>query len=289
MSNVPERILIAGAGVAGGEVLRQLVAADRKVRALVRSPERAESLRKLGVELIEGNFADWNSWKRALDGAAAVFNIVVAHRDAVSWNNVFLDCAKQSGVRHVVQLSGMSVSPKSPAQIHRQMSQCDQALIASGLSHTILRPNVFYQNMLRFAGSIRERGCFRSAVGDARISMIDVRDIAEVAVKALTERGHAGNIYILTGPQALTYFDVARLLSDAIGKPVVYGALTEDEAVRELIEIGLPEPVARTLVEVHRGFSTGAFAEVTDNIQTLLHRAPRSFAEFARDYTSVFR
>jgi len=129
-------------------------------RALVRSPERAESLRKLGVKLIEGNFADWNSWKRALDGVAAVFNIIVTHRDAVRWNNVFLDCAKQSGVRHVVQLSGMSVSPKSPAEFHRQMSQCDEALTASGLSHTILRPNVFYQNMLRFAGSIQERVAF---------------------------------------------------------------------------------------------------------------------------------
>jgi hypothetical protein len=64
---------------------------------------------------------------------------------------------------------------------------------------------------------------------------------------------------------------------------------TEDEAVRELIENGLPEAVARTRVEVHRGFSTGAFAEVTGNVQTLLHRAPRSFAEFARDYTSAFR
>jgi uncharacterized protein YbjT (DUF2867 family) len=289
MSNVPERILVAGAGVTGGEVLRQLVAADRKVCALVRSPKRAESLRKLGVELIEGNFADRSSWKRALDGVAAVFNIVVPHRDAVSWNDVFLDCAKQSAVRHVVQLSGMSVSPKSPAEFHRQMSQCDEALTAAGLSHTILRPNVFYQNMLRFAESIKERSCFRSAVGDACISMIDVRDIAGVAVKALTERSNSGNIYVLTGPQALTYFDVARLLSDAIGKPVVYGALTEDEAVRELIENGLPEPVARSRVEVHRSFSTGAFAEVTGNVQALLHRAPRSFAEFARDYASAFR
>ena len=95
-----------------------------------------------------------------MDGVAAVFNIIVTHRDAVSGNDVFLDCAKQSGVRHVVQLSGMSVSPKSPAEFHRQMSQCDEALRASGLSHTILRPNVFHQNMLRLAGSIREHGCF---------------------------------------------------------------------------------------------------------------------------------
>ena len=289
MPNVSEHILVAGAGVAGGEVLRQLVAARRKAYALVRSPQRADTLRKLGVELIEGNFADRASWKHALNGVTAVFNIIVAHRDAVVWNDVFLDCAKQSGVRHVVQLSGMSVSPKSPAEFHRQMSQCDEALRASGLSHTILRPNVFQQNMLRFAGSIQKHGRFRSAAGDARISMIDVRDVAEVAVKLLTEGSHAGNIYVLTGPQPLTYFDVAKLLSDAIGKPIVYETLSEDEAVKELIESGVPELVARSRVGVHRSFSTGAFAYVTGDVQTLLHRAPRSVAEFVQDYASAFR
>ena len=288
MLNASERILVTGAGVTGGEVLLQLAAANRIACALVRPPERAEPLRKLGVKLIEGDFADRDSWKRALDGIAAVFSITVAHRDVVAWNTAFLDCAKQIGVRHVVQLSGMSVSPSSPAEFHRQMSECDEALKASGLSYTILQPNVFHQNMLRMAAPIRQRGRFRSAVGDARISMIDVRDIGEVAVKTLTEGGHAYNVYVLTGPESVTYFDVARLLSNAVGKTIAYEAITEDEAVKELIENGVPESVARSRVGVHRSFSTGAFAEVTSDVQKLLHRAPRSFAEFARDYASRF-
>jgi uncharacterized protein YbjT (DUF2867 family) len=289
MPNASERILVTGAGVAGGEVLRQLAAANRTACALVRNPKRAEPFRKLGVKLIEGDFANKESWKQALDGVAAVFNITVAHRDAVAWNAAFLDRAKQSEVRHVVQLSGMSVSPSSPAEFHRQMSECDEALKASGLSYTILQPNVFHQNMLRMAAPIREHGRFRSAVGDARISMIDVRDVGEVAVKALTEDGHAGKVYVLTGPESLTYFDVARLLSKVVGKTVIYEALTKDEAMRELIENGVPESVARSRVGVHRSFSSGAFAEVTSDVQKLLHRAPRSFAEFARDYASAFR
>jgi len=289
MSNASERILVTGAGVAGGEVLRQLAATNRIACALVRNAKRAEPFRKLGVKLIEGDFANKESWKRALDGVVAVFNITVAHRDAVAWNAAFLDRAKQSEVRHVVQLSGMNVSPSSPAEFHRQMSECDEALKASGLSYTILQPNVFHQNMLRMAAPIREHGRFRSAVGDARISMIDVRDVGEVAVKALTEDGHAGKVYVLTGPESMTYFDVARLLSDVVGKTVVYEALTEDDAVRELIENGVPESVARSRVGVHRSFSTGAFAEVTSDVQKLRHRAPRSFAEFARDYASAFR
>jgi uncharacterized protein YbjT (DUF2867 family) len=169
------------------------------------------------------------------------------------------------------------------------MSQCDEALKASGLSYTILQPNVFHQNMLRMAVPIREHGHFRSAAGDARISMIDVRDVAEVAVKALTEADHANRVYVLTGPEVVTYFDVARLLSEATGKPIVYEALAEDEAVKELIESGVPEPVARSRVGVHRSFSTGAFAKVTGDADRLLQRTPRSFAEFAHDNASVFR
>jgi uncharacterized protein YbjT (DUF2867 family) len=286
---MPERILVTGAGVTGGEVARQLATATLQTCALVRSPDRAAPLRELGVQLIEGDFANRESWKRALDGVSAVFNITVAHRDTVSWNALFLDCAKQAAVRHVVQLSGMTVSPSSPAGFHQQMSQCDEALKASGLSYTILQPNVFHQNMLRMAAPIRAHDRFRSAAGDARISMIDVRDVAEVAVKALIESGHADKTYVLTGPETLTYFDVARLLSKALGKPIVYEALAEDEAVKELVDSGVPEPLARSRVGVHRSFSTGAFAEVTCDAHKLLQRTPRSFADFARDYASAFR
>jgi uncharacterized protein YbjT (DUF2867 family) len=183
----------------------------------------------------------------------------------------------------------MTVSPSSPAAFHRQMSQCDEALKASGLSYTILQPNVFYQNMLRMAVSIREHGRFCSAAGDACISMIDVRDVAEVAVKALTESDHANKVYVLTGPEVVSYFDVARLLSEATGNPIVYEALTESDAVKELIESGVSEPVARRIVGVHRSFSTGAFAEVTGDAYKLLQRTPRSFVEFARDNASLFR
>jgi len=284
-----ERILVTGAGVTGSEVARQLSATGRQTRALVRSPERAEPVRKLGVQLIEGDFANRESWKRALDGVAAVFNITVPHPDTVAWNAVFIECAKQSGVKHVVQLSGMTVSPSSPAGFHRQMSQCDEALKASGLSCTILQPNVFHQNILRMAAPIRAHGRFRLAAGDAHISMIDVRDVAEVAVKSLTEGGHTNRVYVLTGPETVTYFDVARSLSEALGKLIVYEALTENEAARELIDSGVPEPVARSRVGVHRSLATGAFAEVTGDVQRLLRRAPRSFAEFARDYASEFR
>jgi len=289
MPSASKRILVTGAGVTGGEVLRQLIAANWSARALVRNPERAEPVRKLGVQLIEGDFGLRDSWKRALDGIESVFSITLPHRDAVAWISTFLDCAKESEVRHIVHLSGMSVAPSSPAQFHRQMSQCDAAVKASGISYTLLQPNVYYQNMLAMAAPIRAHGRFRSAVGDACISMIDVRDIAAVAIKALTEHGHAGNVYVLTGPEALTYYDVARLLTDAVGKPIQYEALEPGEAVQEMINAGVPEPIARSRVDIHRSFSSGAFTAVTNVVQAMLGRPPRPFSAFARDHAAMFR
>ena len=169
------------------------------------------------------------------------------------------------------------------------MGRCDEAVKTSGLGYTILQPNVFFHNMLQMAGMIREQGRFRSAVGDARISMIDVRDIAEVAVKVLMGAGHLGKVYVLTGPEALTYYDVARLLSEAVGSPVEYEALDEGAAVKMMTDRGAPEPIARARVEIHRSFSNGAFTPVTDDVENLLGRSPRSFAEFARDYATAFR
>lgn len=216
----------------GGEVLRRLAAHNLAACALVRDPKRAEPFKKIGVELIDGDFARPGSWRRALDGVTKVFSITPAHHDAEKWNAIFLEAAKNAGVELVVRLSGTSVSPSSAAEFHRQMGRCDEALTVSDLDYTILQPNVFYQNMMIMARPIREQGVFRSAVGDARISMIDVRDIADVALKTLTEDDHRGKTYVLTGPQSLTYFDVARLLSEASGKPIRYEALNEDDAIK---------------------------------------------------------
>jgi uncharacterized protein YbjT (DUF2867 family) len=289
VSGMSARILVTGAGVTGGEVLRRLAASGLAARALVRDLERTEPFRKIGVELIDGDFARPDSWKRALDGVTKVFSITPAHRDAEKWNAIFLEAAKDAGVELVVRLSGTSVSPSSAAEFHRQMGRCDEVLTAFGLDYTILQPNVFYQNMMIMARPIREQGVFRSAVGDARISMIDVRDIAGVAIKVLTEADHVGKTYVLTGPQSLTYFDVARLLSEAVGKPIRYEALNEDDAIKSLINLGVPEPVARSRVEVHRSFLNGAFTAVTNDVQMMLGRSPRPFTEFARDYAAMFR
>ena len=134
MPGTTERVLVTGTGVTGGEVLRRLVVSNVAARALVRNPQRAESYKNMGVELVEGDFSDPEAWKRALGGVTKVFSITIAHRDAETWNTVFLKAAQQAGIERIVRLSGMSVSPSSEATFHRLMGRCDEALKASGLT-----------------------------------------------------------------------------------------------------------------------------------------------------------
>ena len=129
---------------------------------------------------------------------------------------------------------------------------------------------------------------FGRPVGDARISMIDVRDVAAVAVKTLIGEGHVGKVYVLTGPQALTYTDVASFLSEVLRKPIRYEALDPEGAIRELVALGVPEKLARDRVGIQCSFSGGAFTQITDEVSKLLRRTPRPFMEFARDHANAF-
>ena len=282
-------ILVTGAGVTGGEVLRQLRQAEIAARTMVRDPEKAEPFAKLGVEIFEGDFAEAKSWDGALSGVEKVFAITSSHPQAQAWFGLLLQAAKKAGVHHVVKLSGWRVSPTSEAKVHREMAGSDEVLRQSGLGHTILRPNVFFQNMLMMAGPIRTESRFRSAARDARISMIDVRDIAAVAVKVLSGGDHFGKIYDMSGPETLTYFDVARFLSQALGREVTYEPLDVETAVRNQIAAGIPEEVARGRVGIHASFASGVFAPTSDLVQTVLGHPPRSFARFAADYLETFR
>jgi uncharacterized protein YbjT (DUF2867 family) len=173
--------------------------------------------------------------------------------------------------------------------VHQQMARTDDALKTSGLDYTILRPNVFFQNILTMAESIRSQSRFQSVAGEARISMIDVRDIAAVAVKVLTEDGHRGKVYDMSGPEILTYFDVAEVLSKALGRTITYWPLDPEAAVSAMIARGTSEPAARGRVGMQASFSNGVFTPTSNVVEKILGRPPLRFAQFVDDHAHRFR
>jgi uncharacterized protein YbjT (DUF2867 family) len=282
-------ILVVGAtGTNGREVVRRLVAAGQRVRAMVRTPSKAGDLRGEGVELVQGDLDAPGSLDAALAGVDRAFFVSAVDQRYVGWFGNFLAAAQRVGSSHVVKFSGLGASIDSPAEILRQHGETDEALIDSGMPYTILRPNSFYQNMLWSAATIREHGAFYLPMKSARQSLVDVRDIAAVSVLALTGTGHEGKTYDITGPESLTYHDVADRLSAVLGRSIRYVDVPPEAAFDSMLKAGMPEWNARAVTDLYGIFAAGEAAGTTDRIERITGRAPVSFDQFARDHAAAF-
>ena len=282
-------ILVTGAtGNNGTEVLKRLPTADVQVRAMVRNRERASAIGSPHVEVVEGDFDRPETLLAALAGVERAFLLTHSSERAQAQQIAFVDTARQSGVAHVVKLSQFAADANAPDRFRRYHAVVEAALQASGLAYTILRPNLYMQGLLNFRSTIATQNAFYAAAGDAKVSVVDVRDIAEVAVAALTQPGHEGKSYELTGPQALTHAEMAEGLSKALGRHVAFIDIPPEAMRDAVLGLGFPEWQADGLVEDYAHYRRGEAEAVTSGVQDAIGKAPRSFEEFARDYAAMF-
>jgi uncharacterized protein YbjT (DUF2867 family) len=282
-------ILITGAtGTNGREIVKQLSAKGAQVRALVRNSSKAANLKELGVEIVEGDFDKPETLDAALKGTEKALMLPPTDLRAVELQRNFIEAAKRAGTKHIVKFSAMGADPDSPMHIGRWHGETEKLLEVSGIPFTHLRPNAFMQNMLGFAPTIASQGVFYQPGGDAPVSHVDVRDIVAVAVKTLTEEGHTGKSYTITGSEALTFDQVAEKLSAAIGKPVKYVNVSPEDFKQSLMKWGQPDWLADTLNELYEMYRNGWGDEVTDVVTTVAKKQPISIDQFFQDHIQAF-
>jgi uncharacterized protein YbjT (DUF2867 family) len=270
-------ILVTGAtGNNGTEIVKRLAATTQvQVRAMVRNRERASAIALPHVEVVEGDFDRPATLLSALAGVERAFLLTNSSERAQAQQIAFIDAARHSGVAHIVKLSQLGAEAHSPVRFLRYHAAVEATLQASGIAYTLLRPNLFMQGLLNFRSTIATQNAFYAAAGDAKVSVIDLRDIADVAVAALTEAGHEGKIYELTGPQALTHAEMAELLSKVLGRRVTFVDISP-EAMREaLLEFGFPVWQADGLIEDYAHYRRGEAAAVRSGVQDAIGKAPR--------------
>lgn len=284
-------ILITGAtGTTGREVvgeLRRLGA--RGVRALVRDPSRADFIREAGFEAVAGDFERPETLGPALEGVERALLLTPPTPDTVTHQREFITAAAAAGVRHVVKLSAVGADSDAPEGFGKWHGQSENLLKSSGLDWTILRPNFFMQNLLGQAGQIASTGSIFQPVGDARASFIDARDIAAVAARTLAEEGHEGQTYVLTGPEALSYHEVAAKLSEATGRSINYVPISPEQFRAGALGAGLPEWLVSALERLNELFAAGHAAGVTDAVRRVGQTEPTTFDQFARDHAEAFK
>ncbi len=282
-------ILITSApGNNANAVIRELTTAGVRVRALLRNPNSAGEIKGPLVEVAVGDFLNPASLDAALRGVEKAFLIPPTDPRSVEMQANFIRAAKRAGTRHVVKLSVNGADVNSPVRVARWHAEGEKELEASGIPFTHLRPNAFMQNFLGLAPTIVSQGEFYQPAADGKVSHIDVRDIAAVAAKALTENGHQGKTYVITGPEALSYDDVARKLSTALGRPVKYVNITPEDFKKSLLGWGIPEYMADGLNEFFAAIRAGYLAVVTNTVEEVAKRKPISFDDFVRDFADAF-
>jgi uncharacterized protein YbjT (DUF2867 family) len=278
-------ILVTTAGKVGSEAARLLAQRDEPVRVLVRDAEKAKPLADAGAEIAVGDLAVPASIDEAMSGVTSV--VLVSPAVPAQELNVVASAAR-AGVGHIVKATSKA-SADSPIARRRWQAEIEAGLAAAGVPHTLLRSNAYMQNVLALAPAIARTSGFGSSAAKGRIGMVDARDVAAVAASiAASPARHAGRTYWLTGPELISYYDVAAALSGLLGRTITYRELTFDEDKDAMIRAGVPEQIAGMNAQAASLSADGDAAWVTDDVTTLLNRAARSFDGFAADYANAF-
>jgi uncharacterized protein YbjT (DUF2867 family) len=282
-------ILVTGAtGTAGSQVVRALRARGARVRAFVRDAEKARQLLGDEVELAVGDFAKPSSVRAALEGVEAMLLSCADDPRRVEWETNAIDAAAAAGVRRIVKLSTIGAAPVAPVAFWDWHGQVEEHLRASGVPAVILQSSFYMSNLLGAAEQVVSEGRLYAPAGEARVAMIDPRDVGAAAAAALTGAGEDGQTYVITGSEAITWGQIAAALSSATGREVEFVDVPDEGARQGLIAAGLPEFVAEQLITIFGQLRQGIAEHVTDGVYALTGSRPRGFAEFARDHAQMF-
>jgi uncharacterized protein YbjT (DUF2867 family) len=281
--------LVTGAtGAVGSHLMRVLIERGHNPRAFAR--DRAAAIRIHGpdVDLAVGDYADPDSLTAALNGVDQVFLTCANLPPQVEWETAVIDAAAAAGVRRIVKLSALGAEIGSPVAFFDAHGRIEEYLRASGPPTVLLQPAFMMSNLLAGAEGIRQAGALFLPGAGAKVAMIDPRDVAEVAAEVLTGDGHDGRTYQLTGPEAVTFDDVAEHLSTVVGRRIGFVPVPDEDAVAQMVRLGVPEWFATNVVAQFRLLRQGTQAQAHDVVQAFTGREPRPVTTFLHDHAASF-
>ena len=256
---------------------------------MVRKEVDREALEAKGVTAVVADYRDPVRLSEALAGVEQVYLIGPTDPPQVTHEGDVVEAACRAGVRRIVKQSAMSAHDMSACTFKRWNGMVERQVMESGLAYTILRPTGFMQNFVNYdSARIAAEGVLRSPRREAQVSWVDVRDIAAVAVAVLTEEGHDGRVYDLTGPESLSDQDIADKLSAATGREIRYEPLSDAEWFRLMRARGLPASTVRSMLSLHLAYRAESPGQVTGWVEVLSGQTPLSFDAFAREYAERF-
>jgi uncharacterized protein YbjT (DUF2867 family) len=282
-------ILVTGAtGNVGSAVVAELRAKGEAVRAFVRSERRARERLPAGVEFSVGDFEDSASIVRALEAVDAVFLSSADQPNKMQHESAVIDAAAARGVRRIVKTSTVGAEKGSALPPFDWHGRIEEHLHASGIASVILQSSFYMTNLLASADPIRQTGKLFAPLAGAEIAMIDPQDTGSVGAITLTTDRYDGQTLNLTGPEAITYEQVADELSVATGRAVEFVNISDEAARQTFIDMGLPDWLVTHFDHLFPLLRSRVVAMPTDTVRAVTGREARSFAKWARDHAAAF-
>ncbi len=277
-------LVIGSTGHVGRELVPQLLQSGQHFRVLVRDPQKVAHLDP-SIERAVGNLNDLDLLINAMRDVERLFLVTLTTQQDVN----VLEAAKRTGVKHIVKLSTMEATEHKIA-IGKWSFEREELIRASGLDWTFLRPGMFMSNSIGWwAASIKARGAVYFPGGKGKSAPIDSRDIAAVAALALTQPGHSGQVYELTGSELLTVKEMVGIISRTLGKPICYVNIPPFVAQLSMSKSGMDKRRVNSLMELLKSIRKNESARVRDTVQRLTGRPARTFEEWCRENVDAFR
>ncbi|WP_442600576.1 SDR family oxidoreductase [Paenibacillus sp. KN14-4R] len=286
-------VIIGATGTIGSALLKRLVDLGEPVRALSREPEKLRNqisdLDRSIIEVASANASDPESLRRAFTGASQLFLAMSNSPRQIEWETSIIQIAVEAGIEHIVKISSPAFEESSPVAVAGWHREIEKTLSESGVTHTVLRPYAFMQNLQHHAPTITTQDVFFGSMGESPCNFIDCRDIADVAAEVLTNREVSGHIYTLTGSEIFNYPQIASKLSALLNRSIRYINMEPQALYRNLIEHGqMPSWIANHVVEI-QAMASVVPERPTDTVKRLLGREPRTLDAFLNEYIENFR
>ena len=297
--------MVTGAsGTVGSEVVKQLtspslLSSDSRIRAAIRSKNKADKLRDENkiVEIVNMDYDKQETIVDALNGVDKLFLLALPTPNMTEIASSLIKEAKKNDVKHIVKLSVIDADAEPGIMITRLHRQEEKIIEESGIPYTFLRAGAFMQNFINFFGqTIKTQNAIYIPAGDGKVSFVDVRDIAAIATEILSAKNNGtkskqqyeNKKYDITGNEAVSYSQSAEILSNILGRRISYVNVSEEDARKAMKNTGMEDWLVDALLEIYNIIRSGYASQTTAIIEQITRRKPISFEQFVRDYASFF-
>lgn len=283
-------ILLTGAtGKTGSATAKALNEKGITFRALIRNEEKRGDIESLGGEVVIGSIENKEAVDQSMVDVETALILLPNSENQLSLEKQLVDSAKQAGAKRIVKMSSIEATPDATSPIPKLHLESEEYIKQSGLSWTMIKPNFYMQNLLASAGTIKDQGKIFLPMGEGKTGMIDTTDVGKVLAKVLSEDGHESMNHEITGPEILSFYEVAEIFSKGLDKQVDYVDVPLAAYKETLGQFLTNQWHLDAVIDLFKGIADGGIEEKTDTYSELMGESPKSLSEFISENSFIFK